>query len=124
MTVGRVEETLKTPAGFLRFFGFHRRPTFVADVESCVRVGLIGDELDPHSRALTDHTLKGDLTPTGRVKQNHRAGVQAAPQHQPAATRNARKIPLMAPDKLMSLRSVCQPRPDEDGEDVVKQRKS
>lgn len=58
--------------------------TFVADVESCVVVGLIGDELDSHGRALADHSLEGYLTSVTRVKEHNGAGIQSAPQDQPA----------------------------------------
>lgn len=58
--------------------------TFIADIESRVVVGLISDELDPYSWTLADHPLKGYLSTSTRVEQHHRAGVQAAPQHQPA----------------------------------------
>lgn len=58
--------------------------TFVADVESHVVVRLIGDELDPHGRTLADHSLEGDLSAPTRVEQDHRTGIQPAPQHQPA----------------------------------------
>lgn len=58
--------------------------TFVADVESCVVVGLISDELDPYSWTLTDHSLKRYLSAPTRVEQHHGASVQPAPQHQPA----------------------------------------
>lgn len=61
--------------------------TFVADVESRVVVRLIGDELDPDSRTLTDHPLKRYLSAPTRVEQHHGAGVQSAPQHQPAGNR-------------------------------------
>lgn len=65
---------------FCNYSGFR---TFVADVESRVVVGLIGDELDPHGWTLADHSLERYLPTATRVKQHHRAGVQAAPQHQP-----------------------------------------
>lgn len=58
--------------------------TFIADVETRVVVRLISDELDPHSWTLTDHSLKRYLSAPTRVEQHHGAGVQAAPQHQPA----------------------------------------
>lgn len=58
--------------------------TFVADVEACVVVGLISDELDPYSWTFTDHSLKWYLSTPTRVKQHHRASIQTAPQHQPA----------------------------------------
>lgn len=61
--------------------------TFIADVESCVVVGLIGDELDSHSRALADHPLKRYLTTVTRVEEHNGASIQSAPQDQPA-TRN------------------------------------
>lgn len=57
--------------------------TFVADVESCVVVGLVSDELDPHGWTLADHTLERYLSTATRVKQHHGTGIQAAPQHQP-----------------------------------------
>lgn len=57
--------------------------TFVADVESCVVVGLIGDELDSHRRALADHSLEWYLTTVARVKEHNGAGIQSAPQDQP-----------------------------------------
>lgn len=60
--------------------------TFKTDVESHVVVGLISNELDPHSWTLTDYPLKWNLSPPTRVEQHHRAGVQSAPQHQPAGT--------------------------------------
>lgn len=58
--------------------------TFVADVESCVVVRLIGDELDSHSRALADHSLEGYLIAVTRVKEHNGASIQSAPQDQPA----------------------------------------
>lgn len=58
--------------------------TFVADVESRVVVGLIGDELDSHSRALADHSLEWYLTTVTRVKEHNGASIQSAPQDQPA----------------------------------------
>lgn len=58
--------------------------TFVADVEPRVVVGLIGDELDSHSRALADHSLERYLITVTRVKEHHGASVQSAPQDQPA----------------------------------------
>lgn len=58
--------------------------TFIADVESCVVVGLIGDELDSHSRALTDHPFERYLTTVTRVEEHNGAGIQSAPQDQPA----------------------------------------
>lgn len=60
--------------------------TFVADVKSCVVVGLVGDELDPYSWTLADHSLKRYLSAVSRVKKHHRASVQSAPQHQPAGS--------------------------------------
>ena len=68
----------------LQFYRSFR--TLIADVEARVVVWLIGDELDPHRRALADHALKGDLPAPARVEQHHGAGVQPAPQHQPAGT--------------------------------------
>lgn len=61
--------------------------TFVADVESRVVVGLVGDELDPHGWALADHALERYLPATTRVEQHHGTGIQAAPQHQPVNKR-------------------------------------
>ncbi|TNN31486.1 hypothetical protein EYF80_058362 [Liparis tanakae] len=58
-------------------------PTLVADVEARVVVRLLPGELDPRGRALAHHALEGDLAPPTRVEQNHGAGVQPAPQHQP-----------------------------------------
>lgn len=58
--------------------------TFIADVESCVVVGLIGDELDSHSRALADHALEWYLTAVTRVEEHNGASIQSAPQDQPA----------------------------------------
>lgn len=58
--------------------------TFVADVESRVVIGMIGDELDSHSRALADHPLEWYLSTVTRVKEHDRASVQSAPQDQPA----------------------------------------
>lgn len=55
--------------------------TFVTDVESCVVVGLVSDELDPHGWALADHTLERYRSATTRVEQHYRTGIQAAPQH-------------------------------------------
>lgn len=49
--------------------------TFVADVESRVVVRLIGDELDPDGRTLTDHPLKRYLSAPTRVEQHHRTSV-------------------------------------------------
>lgn len=57
--------------------------TFVTDVEPCVVVGLVGDELDPHGWALADYTLERYRPPTTRVEQHYGTGIQAAPQHQP-----------------------------------------
>lgn len=67
-----------------RFCDYDGFRTFVADVEARVVVGLIGDELDPHGWTLADHSLERYLPTATRVEQHHRAGVQAAPQHQPA----------------------------------------
>lgn len=58
--------------------------TFIADVESCVVIGLIGDELDSHSWALADHPLERYLTTVTRVKEHNRTSIQSTPQHQPA----------------------------------------
>ena len=60
--------------------------TFIADVESCVVVGLISDELDPYSRTFADYALEGYLSTPTRVEQHHGAGVQATPQHKPTGT--------------------------------------
>lgn len=58
--------------------------TFIADVESCVVIGLIGDELDSHSRAFADHSLERYLPTVTRVKEHNRTSIQSTPQHQPA----------------------------------------
>lgn len=58
--------------------------TFIADVESCVVIRLIGDELDSHSRAFADHPLEWYLTTMTRVKEHNRTSIQSTPQHQPA----------------------------------------
>lgn len=64
-------------------FYFNVSGTFVADVETCVVIGLIGDELDSHSRALADHSLKWYLSTMTRVKEHDWASIQSAPQDQP-----------------------------------------
>lgn len=69
-----------------------RVSTFIANVEAHVVVWLVGDELDPHRRPLADHALKRNLPTPPRVEQNHRAPVQAAPQHQPADKRRDRVL--------------------------------
>lgn len=61
--------------------------TLIADVESCVVIGMIGDELDSHSRALADHPLEWYLSTVTRVKEHNRASVQSTPQDQPAKAR-------------------------------------
>lgn len=58
--------------------------TFIADVKSCVVIGLIGDELDSHSWAFADHPLERYLSTVTRVKEHNRTSIQSAPQHQPA----------------------------------------
>lgn len=42
--------------------------TFITDVESCVVVGLVGDELDPDGWALADHTLERYRSTAARVE--------------------------------------------------------
>lgn len=61
--------------------------TFVADVEACVVVGLIGDELDPYSWTLADNSFERYLPAPARVEEHHRTSIQPAPQHQPAVTK-------------------------------------
>lgn len=63
--------------------------TFKTDVESHVVVGLISNELDPHSWTLADHPLEWNLATPTRVEQHHRACIQAAPKNQPAGIEGA-----------------------------------
>lgn len=79
--------------------------TFVADVESCVVVWLIGDELDPYSWTFTDHSLKRYLSTPTWVEEHHRASIQPAPQHQPAGPE---RLCEWAEVEVNTSEGVCQ----------------